>query len=294
MGIGGSSEVLRRAARAVAGINERIAAGRAVVATLDELRGGGTAGGGPRDIDVITLAFSAGFAGTAAMLCVPVAGRGVFTRAERIALNGIAGMPGPAPNERLGVVDALIFAEHRAGETRGYSGAALMLDLLHGKQVRVECVSVEGTRHERNVDLTQLEFARLYAYNVAVPSVRATRAGFLGAIGRGTRVLLNGADGIVIGCGSRDFADTPGLSLAADLKGMDSSLVFVGDDGTPQHTVALAIPVLDASMPAVLADWAQSTGQRDAPSRSTLAASAQLAARIRENRFLLTGSDLPL
>jgi uncharacterized protein (DUF39 family) len=295
MSNGSSVEALRRAARTVAGINERIGAGRAVVATLDELCGAAGKGGSPRDIDVITLAFNAGFAGTAAMLCVPVAGRGVFTRAARISLNGIAGVPGPAPNERLGVVDTLIFAEHRAaGGGSEYDGATLVLDLLRGKPVRVECVSLEGTRHERDVDLSQMEFARLYAYSVAVPSVPEKRGGFLGSIGRGARILLNGADGIVIGGGSRDLADAPALSLAADLNGMDFSLMPKSDDGTPQHTVALAVPVLDASMPAALADWARSAMRREALSRSALEASARLAARIREGQFLLTGSDLPL
>lgn len=286
---------LRRAARAIAGINENIAAGRVAVATLEELCRDETGGRGPRELEVITLAFSASFAGTAAMFCVPVAGRGAFTRAQEISLNGVRGIPGPAPNERLGVVDTLIFAEHRAAPGKpDYDGTALVLDLLRGKPVRVECVSVEGTRHERMVDLSQLEFARLYVYSAALPSPPAERPGFLGVIGGGARILLNGADGIVVGCGSRDLAIAPAVSLAADLADMDLALMTDGEGGTPHHAIALAVPVLDASTPKALMDWARAVARREALGRSAIEASARLAARIREGSFLLTGSDLPL
>lgn len=290
-----NEDALRRAARAIAGINENIGAGQVAVATLEELCRDEATGHGPREVEVITLAFDASFAGTAAMFCVPVAGRGVFTRAQEISLNGIAGVPGPAPNERLGVVDALIFAECRAatGET-DYDGAALVIDLLRGKPVRVECLSVEGTRHERIIDLSQLEFARLYVYSAALPSSPIGRPSFLEAIGAGARILLNGADGIVIGSGSRDLASASAVSLAADLENMDLALMTEGESGPPHHTVALAIPVLDASTPMALVEWAHAAARREALGRSAIEASARLAARIRQGRFLLTGSDLPL
>lgn len=290
-----SEEPLRRAARAIAGINESIGAGRVAVATLEELCRDETRGHGPREVEVITLAFNASFAGTAAMFCVPVAGRGVFTRAQEISLNGVAGVPGPAPNERLGVVDTLIFAECRAatGET-DYDGAALVIDLLRRKPVRIECLSVEGTRHGRMVDLSQLEFARLYVYSAALPSPPMGRPCFLDAIGGGARILLNGADGIVIGGGSRDLAIASAVSLAADLEDMDLALMTDGEGGSPHHTVAIAIPVLDASTPMALVEWAHAAARGEAFGRSAIEASARLAARIREGSFLLTGSDLPL
>lgn len=290
-----SKDTLQRAARAIAGINENIVTGRVAVATLEELCRDQTRGRGPREAEVITLAFNASFAGTAAMFCVPVAGRGVFTRAQEISLNGIAGVPGPAPNERLGVVDTLIFAERRAstGET-DYDGAALVLDLLHGKPVRVECLSVEGTRHERMVDLSQLEFARLYVYSAALPSPPLERPSFLEAIGGGARILLNGADGIVIGSGSRDLALAAAVSLAADLEDMDPALMTDGEGGAPYHTIAVAVPVLDASTPMALVKWAHAAARQDALGRRAIEASARLAARIRDGNFLLSGSDLPL
>ena len=290
-----SEAVLRRAARAVAGINENIRAGRVAVATLEELCRDERSGRGPREVEVITLAFNVGLAGTAAMFCVPVAGRGAFTRAREISLNGVFGVPGPAPNERLGVVDTLIFAECRAATAESdYDGAALVLDLLRGKPVKVECLTLEGTRHERMVDLSQLEFARLYVHSAALPSAPPGRPGFLEAIGRGARILLNGADGIVVGGGSRDPAIGSAVSLAADLDEMDLALMIDGEGGPPHHTVALAVPVLEASAPAALIEWAHAAAQREALGRSAIEASARLAARIREGSFLLTGSDLPL
>lgn len=289
----GREEVLRRSARAIAGINESIGIGRVVVATLEELCRGEH---GSREPEVVTLAFNASFAGTAAMFCVPVAGRGAFTRAREISLNGIAGVPGPAPNERLGVVDTLIFAErHAANANADYDGAALILDLVGGKPVRVDCLSVEGTRHERMVELSQLEFARLYVYSVALPSPPEGPPSFLAeVIGGGARIVLNGAEGIVIGGGSRDPAIASAVSLAADLGNMDLALMTNGEGGRPHHTVALAVPVLGATTPMALIKWMRAAAHGEAFGRSTIEASARLAARIREGSFLLTGSDLPL
>ena len=52
------------------------------------------------DIDIVTFGLEGSISGSAMMLLVPVAERGVFTRAEKIWLNRVRGFPGPAPNER--------------------------------------------------------------------------------------------------------------------------------------------------------------------------------------------------
>ena len=78
------------------------------------------------DVDIVTMGLEGSISGSAMMLLVPVAERGAFTRAEKIWLNGIRGYPGPAPNERLGVVDSLVFSDQKLdNRSEDYSGAAL-------------------------------------------------------------------------------------------------------------------------------------------------------------------------
>lgn len=277
---------------AVTQINDRIRGGQAVVSTLDELcvlPGYNYTSGQP---DVVTLAFTTGISGTAAMLCVPVAERGVFTRAAAISLNGVRGHPGPAPNERLGVVDALIFAdEHAADGGTGYDGATLIVDLLCGKAVEVECRAVEGSIHRNSIRLDAIEFARLYTYNAALPM--AVPAAVLDVVLSGSCIILNGSAGIVVGSGTRHRADAPTLSLAADLRDMDPSLMSSTRRNRPQHTLAIAVPIANSAGTAALVAWAQSSAASSLLAPSALEAAARLRRLVQEGRFLLSETAIP-
>nr|MDO8062344.1 homocysteine biosynthesis protein [Candidatus Freyrarchaeum guaymaensis] len=93
--------------RSIDEINEKIRRGEAVVLTAEELKGMVRKGEAVRleDVDVVTTATCGLMSGTAAILTVPVAERGAFDRAEEAWLNGVPAIPGPCPNERLGMVD---------------------------------------------------------------------------------------------------------------------------------------------------------------------------------------------
>ncbi len=148
-------------------INERLKKGEAVVMTSfefkEEVRRGHEFKVG--EVDVVTCATRAIMSGSAAMFVVPVSGPGIFTRAEKIWLNGIPGMPGPAPNERLGVVDVLIHGTaHSKYNPMGYGGGHLFRDLLEGKKIHAEVESVDGRFFESHFTLQDLEFARFYTF----------------------------------------------------------------------------------------------------------------------------------
>lgn len=148
-------------------INEKLKKGKAVVMTSldfkEEVRRGHKFEVG--EVDVVTCATRGIMSGTAAMFVVPVTGPGIFARAEKIWLNGIPGMPGPAPNERLGVVDVLI---HGTGYSKyhpmGYGGGHLFRDLLEGKEIHAEVESVDGRFFESHFTLKDLDFARFYTF----------------------------------------------------------------------------------------------------------------------------------
>jgi uncharacterized protein (DUF39 family) len=269
-------------------INERIAAGSAVVLTLEELCRRAQSGALPGKIDLVAFAFPAGLSGSAAMLCVPVAGRGVFTRAEAIFVNRLRGHPGPAPNERLGVVDTLIFADEPSTDAAArYDGASLFLDLIRGRPVEAECRSVEGTTHRNTFDLSAVGFARFYIYNASLPP-RAQKLTFLRQmLVPGTRIVLNGSQGIVVGPGTRHREEAAAVSIAADMQGMDAELMSSAD-GRPRHVIAFALPVRDATTIAELVEWGNSEAGEALLCEPAQKAAAGLQQLIRKGDFLLS------
>lgn len=242
-------------------INRKIAAGEATVLTeaelLEILQGGETLTAD--ELDVVTVAFRSGLSGSAAMLLVPVAGRGVFTRAKRIWLNGVEGFSGPAPNERLGVVDTLIFTEQPSRDPSAfYTGADIIVDLLDDKDIEVECLAEEGDTYYNSFKMSELQFARMYTYNSFIPSAKTnvSQAGnggneHWGSIHIGDKMMLNKAEGIIVGSGTRSSEENRSLSFAADLFTMDSKMLAndeYGDGYSLDNTIAIPIPILNDAM----------------------------------------------
>jgi len=284
--------------RSVATINRRVADGDAVVWTAAELAERCNAGVPVAldDVDIVTVAFASSLSGTSAMLCVPVTGRGIFTRAETIRLNGVPGQPGPAPNERLGVVDTMIMADEEGDAGGGYDGAALLLDILRGNEIRIECVAVEGTRHNATITLPDLEFARLYVYNAFLADMPPPTP-ILAALGRGSRVLLNGAQGLIVGGGSRDAEDARALSLAADMYTMDPTLMSgldIADRGGTGHMIGVAVPVRDREILDGLIAWSTASRAAGDGLDSRAAAARRVRDMILAGSFSLTDTDVPI
>jgi len=241
--------------KSITNINEKIKAGAAVVLTdrefMQEIQKGIEFN--LPDIDVVTTAFCAETSGTAAMIGVPVAERGVFTRANKLWLNGVLGYPGPAPNERLGLVEGLFFSSKMSNNRKdNYSGAQLIRDVIRREEIQVECLSVEGDIYKTTFTLDQADFARMYIYNCFFEKLCSktnvsSRDSHLKTIKAGSKILLNKSPGIVIGCGTRSIPENRSLSLAADMFEMDPDAIneFESDRCTTlTNSVALAIPVL--------------------------------------------------
>jgi len=268
-------------------INEKLTKGNAVVMTSsefkEEVRRGHRFTVG--EVDVVTCATRGIMSGSAAMFVVPITGPGEFARAEKIWLNGVAGVPGPAPNERLGVVDVLIHATaHSKYDPMGYGGGHLFRDMLEGKRIHAEVESVEGGYYESHFTLQDLDFARFYTFrndfmnymafaNIKnMPSYRdnprsifaprffprGTAISFSGGGGLnplendkefrtirvGSKVLLNKAPGVVVGCGTRSKPEKPSLSIVADMFQMDPELIggFKTSYG-PEFANSVAVPI---------------------------------------------------
>jgi putative methanogenesis marker 16 metalloprotein len=259
-------------------INERIRRGEAVVMTAVEFKE--KAGGlSPQEVDVVTCATCALMSGTAALLSMPVARRGEFQRARRVWINGVPAFPGPCPNERLGLVEAVVFGSSPSSQNPRYGGGHLFRDLVEGRGVEV-VVEAGGRRMEKEVHLEEMEYAKLFTTRSSfrnyfafvnrrrgrvksIFSVLGLRGPLLEAsvsgcgeinplqndpglltIGVGTRILLNGAPGYVLGRGTRFSRERPNLSVTAEMRGMIPRFMggFLTSAG-PECITSLAVPI---------------------------------------------------
>lgn len=276
----------------VAEINSKIERGEAVIMTAQELYEQASGGDAPAEVDVVTTGTRGIMSGTYAVLSFPVAPPGTFERAARVSINGVPAVVGPCPNERLGIVDLMVFGTSVSEKDPLYGGGHLFHDLIAGVSVRVETTTGEGRTIDSEVSLSEMRTAVLMATRHAYRNYRAivnsgdeavrtifhaaelkprlreltfSGCGLLNpiqndpglrTIGIGTRVLVNGGEGFVTGLGTRSSADTPNLMMIADMKGMDAE--YAGGFKTsagPECAVswAVPIPILDDEMLAAVA-----------------------------------------
>ncbi len=232
------------------------------------------------DVDVVTTATRAVMSGTYAVLSFPVAGPGSFLRAENVWLNGISSQVGPCPNEKLGLLDLVVFGTAHSRDRPDYGGGHLFRDLVEGKTIAVEVQTDEGGLLQAEVGLEDMPQARMFGsrhafknYSAFVnPGSQPVRTIFhargfephcrgatfsgcgqinplkndplLETIGVGTRILLNGAEGYVLGTGTRSSRDKPNLSGFADMHQMSAE--YMGGFATsagPECICSLAVPI---------------------------------------------------
>jgi len=267
-------------------INEKLQKGTAVVITAHEFKNSVRKGKvySLDDVDVVTTATMSTMSGTSAVLSVPITEPGVFTRAKKIFLNGVPGFPGPAPNERLGLVDCVVYGTSHSIYDHRYGGGHLFYDLVKRCPVKVEVHSDDGRIFTNIITLNQMEFARIYSFrncfknyssftnvktNTFYESIFSFRpmepdwgltvvgSGELNPlvndpklrfIKPGARILVNNAPGMVIGTGTRSTPIKPSLSVTADMYQMDPYFMggFITSGGPEVVTsIAVAIPVVD-------------------------------------------------
>ncbi|MGP8337495.1 MAG: methanogenesis marker 16 metalloprotein [Methanosarcinaceae archaeon] len=272
--------------RTFAQIREKIKRHEAVVLTAEEICNRVRAGEciNFNDVDVVTAATRGIMSGTYVILSFPVAKPGTFMRAVCVWLNDVPAHVGPCPNERIGVLDMIVYGTAHSISDPEYGGGHLFKDLVEGKTIRVEVETIEGHNLKTEITLKEIPHARLFATRNAfknylafvnqktdaVPSifhavdfkgnlVEATFCGCgelnpikndpdLETIGIGTRVLINGAEGYVSGSGTRSTPDKPNLTGFADMHGMTPGYMggFLTSAG-PEiiNTWAVPIPILN-------------------------------------------------
>lgn len=268
--------------RSIQEINNRIEKGEATILTNSELLHMLETGEKVKadDVDVVTSATCGLMSGTIAVLSFPIAQRGEFTRAQEVLLNGVPAYPGPCPNERLGVIDLIVYGTSHSISDNRYGGGHLLKDLVSGKAVNVKVKPKDGTVFEKEITINEIPFASLQGIrhcfrnyisminksNTPVPSIFHVKpiegpykelsvcgCGALNpiandpklrVIGVGTKVLINDAQGYITGLGTRASSEKPNLAGYADLKDMDPYYLggFQTSEG-PEVITSWAIPI---------------------------------------------------
>ncbi|WP_457612319.1 methanogenesis marker 16 metalloprotein [Methanocaldococcus sp.] len=220
------------------------------------------------DIDVVTTATCGIMSGTMGVFHIPF--NTIFKRAKRIFLNDIEGKVGVCPNEYLGKVDALFYGEV------GF----LFKDLVKGKEVEAKAIDDNNNIHKVRITINDLNTAKMIGTRMAFKNYMAftnlgdpmdtifnrfklkkgevtfSGCGEINPLENmvikdekdiiGKRALLNGADALILGFGTRSSIERPNIMISANMKEMDSYYLggFYTSGGIEiYNTVAIAINV---------------------------------------------------
>jgi L-aspartate semialdehyde sulfurtransferase len=272
--------------RSIEEINHKIKKGNATVLTAEEVSILVREGNTPKaeDVDVVTTGTCGIMSGTAAILHVPVTNPGSFKKAKNILLNGVPGFPGPCPNEWLGSVDMIVYGTAHSIYDHNYGGGFLFKDLVAGKEIEVEMESTDGEIIKSKTNIDEIGTAQMIGTRMAFknynsftnPSKELVSSIFhaidmdgpfnglsvsgcgqlnplqndplMKTICSGSKVLLNGSEGLVIGQGTRSSDEKPNLMITADMTKMDPHYLGGFKTGAGPEifdSVAAAIPILN-------------------------------------------------
>ncbi|MDO5814764.1 MAG: methanogenesis marker 16 metalloprotein [Methanobrevibacter sp.] len=272
--------------RTIDEINRKIQNDDANIYTADEFKKLIKKGDAPTfdEVDVVTCGTCGVMSGTAAILNFIISDPGVFIRANEVYMNGVPAYAGPCPNEWLGSVDVILHGTAHSVYDESYGGGFLLKEILEGKPIDVRVETAEGKTIENTItkdDITrgQIIGARMAFKNYTAftnPNKEPVKSIFAATplegnlrgltfsgcgdlnplqndiphnvIRSGSRVLLNGAIGYVLGDGTRSSDEKPNLMLSADLEEMDPYYLGgfkTGQGGEVYDTVAIPIPVLN-------------------------------------------------
>ena len=271
--------------KTISQINEKIEKGEANIYTAEEFKKLIKKDDAPGfdEVDVVTCGTCGVMSGTAAILNFIISPPGEFIRANEVYLNGVPAYAGPCPNEWLGSVDVILHGTAHSIDDESYGGGFLLKDLLEGKKIDVRVESAEGKTIENTITLEDITRGQIIGARMAFknytaftnPNPEAVKSIFAATplegnlrgltfsgcgdlnplqndiphnvIKKGSKALINGAEGYILGDGTRSSPEKPNLMLSADLMEMDPYYIGgfkTGQGGEIYDTVAIPIPVL--------------------------------------------------
>ncbi|MDR3223800.1 MAG: methanogenesis marker 16 metalloprotein [Methanobrevibacter sp.] len=292
--------------RTIEEINKKIADGEANIFTAEEIKKSirNEEELSFEDVDVVTTGTCGIMSGTAAIFHVEVTGPGIFQKAKKVYLNGVPAFPGPCPNELLGSVDVIVYGTEHSVKDHQYGGGFLFKDILNGEKIDLEVEAIDGAKFEKTITVDDLQRAQIIGTRMAFKNYTAfinpkndvvnsifngiptkgsyNQLTFSGCgelnpiqnnvsrtlIKEGTKILINGGKGVILGSGTRSSDAKPNLMLTADMLQMSGEYVGGFKTGAgPEIYDSIAIPlpilnekvfeevkILNSDIPLVIAD----------------------------------------
>ncbi|MDR2830470.1 MAG: methanogenesis marker 16 metalloprotein [Methanobrevibacter sp.] len=272
--------------RTIEEINKKIVNGEANIFTAEEIKDSIKNEGklSFNDVDVVTTGTCGIMSGTAAIFHISVTKPGVFQKARKVYLNGVPAFPGPCPNELLGSIDLIVHGTEHSIKNHHYGGGFLFKDILNGEKIDLELEAIDGAKFEKKITLEDIQRAQLLGTRMAFKNYTAfinpkndvvnsifngipMKGGFdqftfsgcgelnpiqnnvsQTLIKQGTKILLNGAKGMVIGSGTRSSDLKPNLMLTADMLQMSGEYVGgfkTGAGSEIYDSIAIPLPILN-------------------------------------------------
>lgn len=275
--------------RTIEEINSKIKSGEANVFSAYEIKELIKKENAPSfdEVDVVTCGTCGVMSGTAAIFNITVAEAGIFKRAKNLELNGVPVTVGPCPNEWLGSVDLILSGTSKSLHDSNYGGGFLLKDIVEGKEISIKVETIDGEIIESSTNIHDIGTAQLIGSRMAFknytafinPSNESVSSIFsaiplegnlsgltfsgcgdlnplqndpsMNYIKSGCKILLNGAEGLVLANGTRSSKDKPNLMLTANIKEMNSKYFGgfkTGEGAEIFDTVAIPIPILNEEM----------------------------------------------
>ncbi|MDR2624394.1 MAG: methanogenesis marker 16 metalloprotein [Methanobrevibacter sp.] len=272
--------------RTIDEVNKKISNGEANIFTAEEIKDSirNEENLSFEDVDVVTTGTCGIMSGTAAIFHIEVTDPGVFQKAKKVYLNGVPAFPGPCPNELLGSVDLIVYGTEHGIKNHQYGGGFLFKDILNGEKIDVEVEAVDGRKFEKQVTIEDFQRAQLLGTRMAFKNYTAfinplddvvnsifngipTKGAFdqftfsgcgelnpiqnnvsRTLIKEGTKILLNGAKGMVLGDGTRSSDLKPNLMLTADMLQMSGEYIGgfkTGAGPEVYDSIAIPLPILN-------------------------------------------------
>lgn len=239
------------------------------------------------EVDIVTTGTCGVMSGTAAILNFQVTEPGIFRRAKNIYMNDIPANIGPCPNEWLGSVDLILHGTSKSLNDPNYGGGFLLKEILEGKKINIKIETNEEKTIESEIDIndiirgqiigTRMAFKNYTAFTnpsknpitsifSAIPltgpyeGLTFSGCGDINPlendpkqeiINFGSKILLNGAEALILGNGTRSSKEKPNLLCSGNLKEMEPNYLGgfkTSEGGEVYDTIAIPIPVLNENI----------------------------------------------
>ncbi len=235
-----------------------------------------------KDVDIITTGTRGLMSGTYVVLSISLRKFPKFKKAKKVYLNDIECYVGPCPNENLNIIDIMVFGTSISVKNKKYGGGHLFKDLVLNKKIKLELYTYNNKVISGYISIQEIDFAKMIStrnsfknynafvndsnqiiktifhpdkFNPYLKEATVSGCGYINplefdynlkTIGIGTKVLVNGGEGYIIGFGTRSSNEKQNLMIVSDLKRMIPE--YMGGFNTsvgPECIVSISIPILN-------------------------------------------------